>query len=197
MLYCKNCGQPIKPIEGGVVFCTHCGTQQALLPPQVQPQQPVQYQMPVQPQYQLYQQPQYNTQPPRENGFGKGGVLIIALLFLVLIVAVIMVLVKLDHKHEWRLPTCNSPKVCTICGAEEGRALGHQWSAATCESPGVCVFCGATNGEPLAHQWQEATYEKPSTCSLCGTTQGLPLPRLPVLESATGIIAVSPGGWSS
>ena len=54
------------------------------------------------------------------------------------------------HVHTWSPANCTRPAVCTLCGEEQGSALGHSWVAATYEQPRHCSVCGETDGEPLA-----------------------------------------------
>ncbi len=76
------------------------------------------------------------------------------------------------HEHTWVEATCISPKICSVCGATDGEALGHSWIEATCTTPKTCSACGATEGEALGHTWAEATCTEPKTCSVCGATEG-------------------------
>ena len=54
------------------------------------------------------------------------------------------------HVHSWSAANCTRPATCTICGEEQGSALGHSWVAATYEQPRHCSVCGEKDGEPLA-----------------------------------------------
>ena len=101
--------------------------------------------------------------------------------------------------HHWVDATCEDPRMCTICGKTEGKALGHKWVDATCTAPKTCSVCGKTEtfGEPLGHKiegqscttdgkctrcgevfpatghtWVDATCTTPKTCSTCGATEG-------------------------
>ena len=80
--------------------------------------------------------------------------------------------------HSGGTATCTAAKVCAICGASYGGALGHDWSstanadhlktAATCTTAAVyykwCTRCGAnstetfSSGSTLGHQWGTPTY---------------------------------------
>ena len=71
-------------------------------------------------------------------------------------------------EHEWGEATCDTPYVCTICGAIDGDALGHSWENATCIEPMRCTVCGATDGDALGHAWVDATCEKAGYCEVCG-----------------------------
>lgn len=76
----------------------------------------------------------------------------------------------------------------------------HTWQEANCTTPQTCASCGETSGSPVGHQWLDATYREPQTCTVCSATQGESLSqpwRREPLETATGIISVSPGGWST
>ena len=77
--------------------------------------------------------------------------------------------------HEWQAADCNTPKTCTVCGEEEGEALGHEWvtpDADLCEVQSTCSRCGATDGENVEHEWENATCTLPKTCTVCGATEG-------------------------
>lgn len=108
--------------------------------------------------------------------------------------------VKDSHEHIWMDATCTTSQTCEECGETEGSALGHSWSDATCTTPSTCLTCGEIGSAVLGHQWMDATYQEPQTCSVCGLTQGAslssPWKRLP-METPTGIISVSSGGWST
>lgn len=79
---------------------------------------------------------------------------------------------EFEHTHKWKEATCETPRVCKICGETEGAPLGHVWQEATCEAPKTCTVCGKTEGKALGHAWQEATCIAPKTCSVCGKTEG-------------------------
>ena len=79
--------------------------------------------------------------------------------------------------HEYSEATCTEPSKCTICGDEEGSALGHSFSGATCTSGGVCTRCGSVNSA-LGHTWQEATCTAAKKCTRCGMTNGKALGHL-------------------
>lgn len=64
--------------------------------------------------------------------------------------------------HTWRFADCTTPKTCSVCGEEQGTALGHKWSNATCTEPKVCSRCNETSGDPLGHTTDIGT------CSRCG-----------------------------
>ncbi len=84
----------------------------------------------------------------------------------------------------WSEATCTSPKTCSKCGINEGKALEHTYNVtditeATCTEDGkkiyVCSLCGNTYTEDIpakGHSWKDATCTEPKTCKLCGTTQG-------------------------
>ena len=48
---------------------------------------------------------------------------------------------------------------------------------------------------PHTHQWDAATTSAPQTCRTCGATQGEPLEQR--VETATGIIDIAVGGWTT
>ena len=78
---------------------------------------------------------------------------------------------EVEHEHEWKEATCESPKTCE-CGETEGEALGHTWTEATCASPKTCSVCKKSEGTALKHEWVAADCENPATCKLCGQTSG-------------------------
>ena len=76
----------------------------------------------------------------------------------------------------------------------------HSWQDATCTIPKTCTSCGQTSGSALGHQWREATHQYPKTCTVCGTTEGTSLSqnwRDNTVDTETGIIAASSGGWTT
>lgn len=102
--------------------------------------------------------------------------------------------------HRWLDASCDQARFCSVCGATDGTALGHRWIDATCTAPKICNVCQKIEGPALDHQWIDATYQTPQTCSMCGVVQGESLSALWMrhpLETPTGIISVSPGGWST
>ena len=54
------------------------------------------------------------------------------------------------HVHSWAPATCTRPAKCTICGEEQGSALGHTWVAATYDRPRYCSVCGEEQGDPVS-----------------------------------------------
>ena len=75
-------------------------------------------------------------------------------------------------KHEWKEATCDSPKICDLCGKTEGEAKEHNWKEATCNSPKTCDLCGKTEGTAKEHNWKTATCFEPEICTLCGERRG-------------------------
>ncbi len=73
---------------------------------------------------------------------------------------------KIGH-HAWLDATCQSPKVCSVCGASEGTPIAHNWQEATCEAEAVCADCGVTRGLPAGHR-EDATLLLPPTCTDAG-----------------------------
>jgi len=63
-----------------------------------------------------------------------------------------------EASHDWNDATCTEPKICKICGSEDGEALGHTY-ANDCDAD--CDVCGAAR-EVGDHQWKEGA------CSVCG-----------------------------
>lgn len=66
-----------------------------------------------------------------------------------------------------------STQLFTGCSCE------HEWIDATCDSSRICSLCGTTDGEPLGHSWTDATCTASKTCELCAVTEGDPLPHTP------------------
>lgn len=73
-----------------------------------------------------------------------------------------------DTLHIMTDATCTTPRLCTVCGATEGEALGHKLQDATCTREATCTVCGETEGEALGHKWQDATCIEPAICGVCG-----------------------------
>ena len=73
--------------------------------------------------------------------------------FLISIVLILsaLLLAGCSCKHEWIDATCDSGKVCSICGSSEGEPLAHIWTDATCTASRMCTLCAATDGDPLPH----------------------------------------------
>ena len=137
-------------------------------------------------------------QPPEEprKRFPWGILAVIA----VALVCLLFFFQREEHEHTWADATCTAPRTCEECGETEGSALGHNWREATCTAPKICNVCQQTEGTALGHLWLDATYQAPQTCSMCGIVQGEPLSEPWVrepLETPTGIVSVSPGGWST
>lgn len=68
----------------------------------------------------------------------------------------------LDHK--WKKATCTTPKKCSTCGKEEGKAAGHSYKEATCTAPKTCSKCGEKKGNSLGHSYKDYI------CTRCGDT---------------------------
>ena len=69
--------------------------------------------------------------------------------------------------HEWIEATCTAPKICAVCGATEGTALGHKWSGWTGYSDvhmRECETCGISEVE--AHDFTAG-----DTCSVCNAAK--------------------------
>ncbi len=66
--------------------------------------------------------------------------------------------------HNWQEATCQTPKLCLVCGASEGASLPHNWQEATCEAESVCADCSMTRGMPVGHR-EDATVIKAPTCT--------------------------------
>lgn len=78
-----------------------------------------------------------------------------------------------ECEHSWQDATCNSPKVCSLCGVTNGSPLEHSWQNATCSSPKTCTLCKKTEGNALSHVWTNEGCMTPNTCLLCGTQNGV------------------------
>lgn len=48
--------------------------------------------------------------------------------------------------HDYRAATCLSPKICNVCGATEGEALGHSY-----DESGRCTVCGMDEADGIVH----------------------------------------------
>lgn len=48
-------------------------------------------------------------------------------------------------QHQWSEATCTEPRICSICAATDGEALGHSYKN------GVCTVCGNENGEKVTN----------------------------------------------
>ena len=97
------------------------------------------------------------------------------ILFFLSCLLCLVLLAGCSCQHEWTDATCTAPKTCSLCGIQEGEALGHSWANADCETPKTCSLCGLTEGNPLGHTWTEATCTAPKTCSVCAAAEGQPL----------------------
>lgn len=72
------------------------------------------------------------------------------------------------HEHDWIDATCTEPRICSVCGAEEGSPLGHDFQGGTCISLPTCIRCGISGGDYAPHNWTDATCTEPEQCSVCG-----------------------------
>ena len=78
--------------------------------------------------------------------------------------------------HTWNDATCTTPKVCSVCGTTDGKALGHIWFDATCTTAKTCDRCKETIGAPLGHK--ETTVKGyAETCTEAGLTDGIQCSR--------------------
>ena len=59
---------------------------------------------------------------------------------------------EISHAHSYSNATCTEPAKC-VCGTTQGSALGHDWQSATCQSPKLCKVCGATEGSTGTHKY--------------------------------------------
>ncbi len=96
---------------------------------------------------------------------------IIITLFLIIIAILALSSCEKECAHSWKLPTCDSPKLCSICGATEGEAKGHLWADETCEEPKTCKSCGLLEGRALGHKWSSYKCDELKQCETCGKRQ--------------------------
>ena len=66
--------------------------------------------------------------------------------------------------HDWQDATCTNPKICALCSAIDGAALGHSWP--TIDELAYCTICNHSNGrlvnignDVLASSWSEQKLE--------------------------------------
>lgn len=78
-----------------------------------------------------------------------------------------------ECEHKWNSASCDSPSTCTLCGKEQGVALGHNWVNASCFAPKTCYTCGVTEGEAGSHSWTTLECGEMPFCPLCGTYGGI------------------------
>jgi len=89
--------------------------------------------------------------------------------------------------HNFEPATCEEPETCSLCGEQNGQALGHSYGdwktteKSTCKDFGtkerVCSVCGDSEKESiekLAHTWKDATCSSAKKCKVCGITEGEP-----------------------
>lgn len=66
--------------------------------------------------------------------------------------------------HRYSATTdCAKDVVCEDCGAIISKGGNHDWAPATCQSPKICRICGTTEGEPLLHRWSVGIITKEPT----------------------------------
>ena len=51
--------------------------------------------------------------------------------------------------------TCQTPKVCAVCGITEGETDDHSWADATCQSPKICTACQIREGTNTSHVYND------------------------------------------
>lgn len=73
--------------------------------------------------------------------------------------------------------TCDTPYLCSVCGAEDSENAGHIWGEATCITAKTCQrkSCNQTTGSPNGHAFVQATCTAPKTCAVCSATSGAAL----------------------
>ena len=69
--------------------------------------------------------------------------------------------------HDWLDATCESPKFCPSCGAEEGIVTGHTFVQISCTEPRVCQNCGETTEDGIEHNWKFISCTEPRSCQGC------------------------------
>ncbi|MBE6924441.1 MAG: type I pullulanase, partial [Ruminococcaceae bacterium] len=81
---------------------------------------------------------------------------------------------KTACQHLWANATCTTPKVCPLCGATEGEALGHSYTnvvtAPTCTAEGYTTYtCSACGDSYVADQVAALGHSYVNGyCSVCG-----------------------------
>ena len=55
--------------------------------------------------------------------------------------------------HSWIEASCEHPRICEMCQATEGEALGHYGGEAGCLTYAVCERCGRFYGDMLGHNY--------------------------------------------
>lgn len=53
--------------------------------------------------------------------------------------------------HDWKT-ACETPETCARCGQTRGEAPGHSWVDATCVEAKHCSVCGTEDGVALGHR---------------------------------------------
>ncbi len=84
-------------------------------------------------------------------------------------------------EHRWNDATCTEPATCTLCGAQDGEALGHSYGEGvmtrvpTCVIAGVmtytCSKCDHSYTETIAtvnHSYGEGGSTQNPFCTICG-----------------------------
>ena len=56
-------------------------------------------------------------------------------------------------RHEWQDATCQSPRICVLCGKTEGKVRAHRYANTACHEAEGCIYCGTTEGMELSHEW--------------------------------------------
>ena len=93
---------------------------------------------------------------------------VLFLLFSLIALAIALCSCDDECKHSWKLPTCDTPRICDKCGTTEGEPLSHKWQESTCLSAKKCKACGLTEGEALGHSWSTLDCTAPKKCVTCG-----------------------------
>lgn len=72
-----------------------------------------------------------------------------------------------ESGHTWEDATCTEPKMCSVCGETEGKALGHMWDNPPCSGLKTCSVCGQT----AISMDENHDYTELGVCKLCGATK--------------------------
>ena len=83
-------------------------------------------------------------------------------------------------KHDWQDGTCQSPRICVLCGKTEGKVRAHKYVNTACHEPQGCVYCGTLEGIEYSHQWRDNC----KICIYCGYDGRPADERFPDLLSA-------------
>ncbi len=111
-------------------------------------------------------------------------------------IALALSLSACGHTHTWIDATCTKAKTCSICGEQEGEALGHTWGGETCTTSKTCAVCGKTEGVPKGHSVAQWTVTTEPTCALEGQETGTCETCGETVQKAIPALAHTPGEWT-